>query len=128
MFNKKGFMAVEMLMYFIVALMLIIIFSTILVRSVHYQNNESIKIYQSLDILRTSLVKYQKITSLTKDYVEFINSTRINLDVDQVYETPGYMPYLQGIENPTFKFDGSNLELVFTYKNKRYQQIIFYVK
>ncbi|MDH6603074.1 hypothetical protein OKW23_000202 [Bacilli bacterium PM5-9] len=128
MLNKKGFMAIEMLIYFILATLLILIFSTILLRSVNYKNNDSIKVYQSLDILRKSLIKYQNVTNFKSNEIEFADHVRVKIEKNQVYETPGYMPYLQKIKNGRFIFDGKNLEIEFSYKDNFYKQIIFYDK
>ncbi|MDF9866852.1 hypothetical protein OKW22_000407 [Bacilli bacterium PM5-3] len=121
-------MAIEMLIYFILATLLILIFSTILLRSVNYKNNDSIKVYQSLDILRKSLIKYQNVTNFKSNEIEFADYVRVKIEKNQVYETPGYMPYLQEIKNGRFIFDGKNLEIEFSYKDNFYKQIIFYDK
>ena len=128
MLNRKGFLTIEMIFYFIIATILILLLTTIIIRTSNYQSNEKIKIYQSLDLLKKSLVKYQRISSFNSNEVEFAGYVRLKIKEDQLYETPGFMPYLQGIKNGKFIYQNQVLELKFSYHNQNYSHIIFYDK
>ena len=128
MLNKKGFLTIEMIFYFVIATILVLLLTTIIIRTSSYQNNEKIKIYQSLDILKKSLIKYRQVSKFSPNEVEFAGYIKLKMRGNDLYETPGYLPYLQGIEKPKFTYQNNILELSFTYQNEKYSQIIFYDK
>jgi hypothetical protein len=128
MFNRKGFITIEMVYYIIILIILASLFSLLLLRTSHYQNNDSIKIYQSYDILRNSLIKYKEVTRFLDNEVELNNYVVIKIKDNQVYEYPGYMPYFQNIEQASFIYENKTLYLSFNYQKNYYKQVIFYDK
>ncbi|MDR3215304.1 MAG: hypothetical protein LBT75_03380 [Bacilli bacterium] len=128
MFNKKGFLSIELILYFIILVILAIIFTNLLMRSTYYHHNENIKIYQSYDILRNSLIKYKEISTFSEKEVIFGDYVKIKINDNKIYEYPGYMPYFQDINNAKFIFQNKTLFLFFIYNNQSYQQVIFYEK
>ncbi|MDR1782454.1 MAG: hypothetical protein LBR40_05625 [Bacilli bacterium] len=117
-----------MVYYIIILIILASLFSLLLLRTSHYQNNDSIKIYQSYDILRNSLIKYKEVTRFLDNEVELNNYVVIKIKDNQVYEYPGYMPYFQNIEQASFIYENKTLYLSFNYQKNYYKQVIFYDK
>lgn len=117
-----------MIYYFIILLIMALLFTTLLLRSASYKGNEVIKIYQSYDILRNSLLKYRTITNFSSAQVEFNDYVLIKIKDNQVYEYPGYMPYFQKLNNAVFVYHQKTLFLEFYYQGIKYKQVIFYEK
>lgn len=128
MFNKKGFISLELIQYIIITLLLAIFLNFIISLNINFKTNDELKLYQSYDMLRKTLIKYQSISEFNKNLIVFDDQVKIKIQDNQIYETPGYMPYFQDISNASFIFQNNILSLKFTYNKVEYQQVIFYDK
>lgn len=100
----------------------------VILRNVSYKNNEKIKMYQQINLLKNSIIKYPKVTKFKKYELEFIDMVKIKIQNNQIYETPGYMPYLQQLKNPYFSYIDKKVYLNYSLNNITYKKIIFYDK
>lgn len=128
MLNKKGFISLELVQYIIITLLLAIFLSFIINLNINFKTNDEMKLYQSFDMLRKSLIKYQTISEYHTDLIVFDDQVKIKIQDKQIFETPGYMPYFQEIEDAVFEYKNNILSLNFTYNKESFQQIIFYDK
>ena len=127
--DKKGFITIEYIMYFVIMMILCLILSLIIKNNVVYQKNEEIKIYQGIETLKKNLIKYRYADTIKNNELTFDNGSRkIRVDKKQIYETPGYMPFLQNIEKVRFTYNKNEIILKFIYKNKEFSAVIFYDK
>lgn len=117
-----------MIIYFIIVLILILIYSAIVLRTTLIKKNDDIKIYQSINILRNSIMINKEIIKFDSYNIEFDNDVALRIKDNQIYEYPGYMPYLTGISKAKFIYNGYSLTLSFSYRNKEYNKVIFYDK
>lgn len=128
MFNKKGFIALEAVFYIIIAIIMLMMVNTLILKISVFQPNQNIKVYQSLNLLKNSLIRYDRITKFSSKEIELNDYVKVKIKDDQLYETPGFMPYLQGISNAKYTYEHKQLFLSFTYQNQKYKSIIFYDK
>lgn len=126
--SNKGFITIEAIFYTVITLILTIILTTIILNNTKYSNNKNIKIYQSFDIMRKTLLKYRDVTTFNQKELIFDDKTKIRINNNEVYETPGYMPYFQKIKNAKFIYRSKQLILSLTYNKIKYEQVIFYDK
>lgn len=110
------------------SLFILIMINALMIYIVNYKPNYNVKVYQSINLLKNSLIRYDKISSFSKDEIILNDYVKIRIKDNQIYETPGYMPYLQGIENAKFKYVNKKLILSFTFLKNKYESVIFYDK
>lgn len=128
MLNQKGFITLEAIFYIIISLIMLLMINTLTLQIINYQPNHNIKVFQSLNMLKQSLIRYKEISSYSKKEIILNDYVKIRIKDNQIYETPGYMPYLQGLTNARFIYKNKKLSLRFVYKNKKYESVIFYDK
>lgn len=128
MFNQKGFISIELLYYLCICLLVLMLVNIQMKTLIKYDVNDHLKINQSFNILRSSLVKYQNVNVVNKQELMFDDETKIKIVNNQVYETPGFMPYFQDIKQAFFTLQDNIIFLQFYYLDKKYHQAIFYVK
>lgn len=128
MFNRKGFITLEAIFYIITSFFILIMINAATMYIANFKPNYRVKVYQSINQLKKSLIKYDKINKFSNNEIILNDYVKIKINKDQIYETPGYMPYLQGIENAKFTYKNKKLILNFDYLNEKYESIIFYDK
>lgn len=128
MLNKKGNLSIEAIFYIIILLIMCIMLNSLLIKNTSINRNTRIPIYQGINVLRQSIIKYDRITMFKSNEIEFADHVRIKIDNKKIYETPGYMPYFENVEKPKFIKNHNKVILAFKYKKQDYKEIIFYDK
>lgn len=125
---KKGFISLEAMIYVLICLIVLSILFLIINKNKYFSDDNNIKIYQSYDQLRYSLVKYSKVTKYTNEEITFNNEYHLKISDNKIFEYPGYLLYFDNINKPQFIYNNHNLILEFTYKDKLFKQVIFIEK
>lgn len=128
MLNKKGFISIELLYYLIICLLVLMLLNMQMKTLINYDVNDHLKINQSFNTLRTSLLKYKTVLSIKDNELLLDDEIKVRIMNNQVYETPGFMPYFQDIKQAKFTLRNDIIFLKFKYLDKTYEQAIFYVK
>ncbi|WP_423364670.1 hypothetical protein [Mycoplasma sp. P36-A1] len=128
MFNKKGFMAIEMMMYITISILCLILLNLIINQTKYITRNQNIYIYQNIDILQNSLIKYKEVKKCSQELIELDDTGKIIIKNNTIYESPGYLPYLQNTEHLEFICYNDYINLKIINNGESYEATIFYKK
>lgn len=128
MYSKKGFISIEAIMYVIICMVVLSILFLAINNNKYFKDENNVKIYQSFDQLRYSLVKYSSISKYSENEVVFNNEYHLKIGDNKIYEYPGYLLYFDSIINSKFIKNNNILKLEFEYQNQLFSQVIFIEK
>ena len=128
MFNKKGFTTIELLVYLVVCSILVQILNIVIKQSTYLSNDNDIYILQSVSVLQHDLVKYKDIKTCSDNLILFDDDVKIQVKDQMVYQTPGFMPYLQNVDKLKFKCLPKSIKVNFYYHEKEYDLLVFISK
>lgn len=128
MFNKKGFTSIELTSYVIIAIILLLFLNILVKQGVYFKRNNDISLMQNISSLQQTLIKYQNISKCSTNEIILDDSNKILIKDQQLYMTPGLMPFIQNAKNIKFICNKHSIVLEVKYHEKNYQTTIFFTK
>jgi len=128
MLNKHAFTTIELTAYLVVASIVMILLSLIIKHAQLLRQDNDIYLLQNISVLQHDLVKYKEIKSCEENILYLEDDIKLSIKDNQVYQTPGFMPYLQKTSNLRFICLDKAIKIKFTYQDKDYEHVIFVKK